>query len=95
MIKVDLIKEVSQAAGLTQSKASEAVEVILEELKAGMLGPGRIEIRGFGVFVVKPRKLGVGRNPKTGARVKILPGRTVRFRAGKELHNLTPDGEGG
>ena len=45
----------------------------------------RIELRGFGVFVVKPRKVGVGRNPRTGEPAPIPLGRAVRFKPGKEL----------
>ena len=53
------------------------------------LGDGkRIELRGFGVFQVRDRKRGVGRNPKTGVEVTISPGKTVRFKPGKELKNL-------
>jgi DNA-binding protein HU-beta len=44
------------------------------------------ELRGFGVFTVKPRKTGIGRNPRTGAEVSIAPGKAVRFKPGKELH---------
>ncbi|HEV2618842.1 MAG TPA: HU family DNA-binding protein, partial [Acidobacteriaceae bacterium] len=40
----------------------------------------------FGVFTVKPRKTGIGRNPRTGAEVSIAPGKAVRFKPGKELH---------
>ena len=45
----------------------------------------RIELRGFGVFVVKPRKRGVGRNPRTGEEVAIPSGKTIRFKPGKDL----------
>ena len=45
----------------------------------------RIELRGFGVFIVKPRKRGVGRNPRTGTEVPIPAGKTIRFKPGKEL----------
>ena len=48
----------------------------------------RIELRGFGVFQVKPRKRGIGRNPRTGKEVRIPPGRTIRFKPGKDLKNL-------
>ena len=40
------------------------------------------------VFQVKPRKRGIGRNPRTGKEVKIPPGRTIRFKPGKDLQNL-------
>ena len=48
----------------------------------------RIELRGFGVFTVRPRKTGIGRNPRTGAEVSIAPGKAVRFKPGKELQTL-------
>jgi DNA-binding protein HU-beta len=44
-------------------------------------------LRGFGVFVVKPRKRGVGRNPRTGEVTDIPPGKTIRFKPGKELQS--------
>jgi DNA-binding protein HU-beta len=48
----------------------------------------RIELRGFGVFNIKPRKTGIGRNPRTGEEVRIPPGKAVRFKPGKELQSL-------
>ena len=48
----------------------------------------RIELRGFGVFNVRPRKTGIGRNPRTGAEVSIPPGKAVRFKPGKELQAI-------
>src|SRR3954463_6780375 len=48
----------------------------------------RIELRGFGVFQVKPGKRGNGRNPRTGKEVRIPPGRTIRFKPGKDLQNI-------
>src|SRR4029079_7315488 len=47
----------------------------------------RIELRGFGVFSVKPRKTGIGRNPRTGSEVNIPPGKAVRFKPGKDLQS--------
>ena len=66
-------------------KAEETVDSVLEALKGAMKKGERIELRGFGVFVVKPRKSGIGRNPRTGAEVPITPGKTVRFKPGKEI----------
>jgi transposase len=53
----------------------------------------RIELRGFGVFIVKPRKRGVGRNPRTGEEVAIPSGKTIRFKPGKELQAHDDDGD--
>ena len=87
MIKVDIVNDVASAAGITRVKAADAVEAVLAALKGALVRDGRIELRGLGVFIVKPRKLGVGRNPRTGVVVPILPGRTVRFKAGKHLQH--------
>jgi nucleoid DNA-binding protein len=91
VIKSDIVNEVSSATGMTKVRAEQAIEAILGALKDGMVRDGRIEIRGFGVFVVKPRKRGIGRNPRTGVEVPILPGRTVRFKAGKDLQHRGGD----
>ena len=60
-----------------------------EAMKRAMQRGERIELRGFGIFQVKPRKKGIGRNPRTGREVRIPPGKTIRFKPGKNLRNLT------
>ncbi len=89
MIKADLINQVAEDASITKIKAVEAVESVFEAMKAAMRRGERIELRGFGVFQVKPRKKGIGRNPRTGREVRIPPGKTIRFKPGKNLRNLT------
>jgi DNA-binding protein HU-beta len=88
MIKVDIVNEVSSAANITKVKAEQAVEAVLEAMKGSMQRGERIELRGFGVFQVKPRKRGIGRNPRTGKEVRIPPGRTIRFKPGKDLQDI-------
>jgi DNA-binding protein HU-beta len=88
LIKQDLIHRVVERTGLPRIKAESAVDAIFEAMKSALGSSDRIELRGFGVFNVKPRKTGVGRNPRTGAEVSISPGKAVRFKPGKELHLL-------
>jgi DNA-binding protein HU-beta len=88
MIKADIINQVSKAADITRVKAVIAVEAVLDAMKESMRRGERIELRGFGVFQVKPRKKGIGRNPRTGREVRIPPGRTIRFKPGKNFKNL-------
>lgn len=88
LIKQDLIHRVVERTGLPRTKAESAVDAIFEAMKNALAQSDRIELRGFGVFNVKPRKTGVGRNPRTGAEVSIAPGKAVRFKPGKELHLL-------
>jgi DNA-binding protein HU-beta len=88
MIKADIVNRVADASDVPRVKAAEAVDTILAAMKTALSEGKRIELRGFGVFQVRDRKKGVGRNPKTGVEVAIAPGKTVRFKPGKELKNL-------
>ena len=85
MIKQDIVGRVANQLGITKVKAEVAVDSFFCALRKAMQEGERIELRGFGVFVVKPRKSGIGRNPRTGAEVPIPPGKTVRFKPGKEI----------
>ncbi|MEM7052097.1 MAG: HU family DNA-binding protein [Acidobacteriota bacterium] len=88
MIKADIVNRVADATDVPRVKAAQAVDTIIESMKRALSNGKRIELRGFGVFQVRDRKKGVGRNPKTGIEVEITPGKTVRFKPGKELKNL-------
>jgi len=88
LIKLDIINEVVAKTGITKTKAEIAVETVFESMKRSLTKGDRIELRGFGVFNVKPRKTGIGRNPRTGAEVSIPPGKAVRFKPGKELQAI-------
>jgi DNA-binding protein HU-beta len=88
LIKLDIINEVVNRTGITKTKAEIAVETVFDSMKKALASSDRIELRGFGVFNVKPRKTGIGRNPRTGAEVNIPPGKAVRFKPGKELQTL-------
>ncbi len=89
MIKSDLVEKVMEATGLPKPAATRAVNALFEGMKEALLRGDRIELRGFGVFQVKDRKRGVGRNPKTGDEVEIPPGKTIRFKPGKALRNMS------
>jgi len=91
MVKADLVNRVSEAARINKSQAIKAVDGLFDALRDAMVAGERIEFRGFGVFQVKPRKRGFGRNPRTGKEVKIPPGKTIRFKPGKDLRHLSPD----
>jgi DNA-binding protein HU-beta len=85
VVKQDIVTQVAERKGITKVKAEIAVDAFFDSLKDALRRGERIELRGFGVFVVKPRKSGIGRNPRTGAEVPIPPGKTVRFKPGKEI----------
>ncbi len=88
MIKADIVNRVARVADVPRSKSALAVDTIFGAMKQALNQGKRIELRGFGVFQVRDRKKGVGRNPKTGVEVAITPGKTVRFKPGKDLKNI-------
>jgi DNA-binding protein HU-beta len=88
LIKLDIINHVVEKSGITKTKAETAVETVFASMKKALEHGDRIELRGFGVFNVRPRKTGIGRNPRTGAEVSIPPGKAVRFKPGKELQAI-------
>ena len=88
LIKQDIVHHVIERTGLPRIKAEAAVDTVFEGLKQALTAGERIELRGFGVFSVRARKTGIGRNPRTGTEVSITPGKAVRFKPGKELHSL-------
>jgi len=88
MIKADLVRKVVETVELQQAKASDAVNAVFDAMRDALAKGERIELRGFGVFVVKNRKRGIGRNPKTGVEVAIPPGKAIRFKPGKALRTI-------
>lgn len=87
MIKQDLVQRVVER-GVPRVRAEQAVEAVFRSMKRALIAGERIELRGFGVFSIRPRKTGIGRNPRTGREVSIEPGRAVRFKPGRELQSL-------
>src|ERR1043166_5514823 len=75
MIKLDIVNLVADKTGVPKQKAEQVVDSLFNAMKDALAKGKRIELRGFGVFVVKPRKRGVGRNPRDG---NIMPSR-LRF----------------
>jgi integration host factor subunit beta len=86
MTKRDLIDEVVKLyPRLFASDAEVMVNGVFDSMTDALARGGRIEIRGFGSFVVKHRQAREGRNPKTGALVQVAAKRVPFFKAGKEL----------
>jgi|TARA_B100001105_G_C22384416_1_gene441154 DNA-binding protein HU-beta len=88
MVKADLVKIIAREARITKVSAESAVNAIIGALKNALAQGERIELRGFGVFEVRPRKRGIGRNPRTGQEIVIPPGKSTRFRPGKNLGKI-------
>ncbi|MDD5195217.1 MAG: integration host factor subunit beta [Candidatus Omnitrophica bacterium] len=88
MRKRDIVLKISQDTGIKQVVVKDVVQrtlnAIFDSLKAGT----RIELRNFGVFMIKKRKKRIGRNPKTGAVVPVPERLTVVFKPGLEMKKI-------
>jgi integration host factor subunit beta len=86
MNRSDLIQTLSiKFPELSSKDAEQAVRIILDGISFTLEKRGRVEIRGFGSFVINHRPPRTGRNPKTGVTVKVPAKVVPHFKAGKEL----------
>ncbi len=86
MTKADLIESVaSQGNGMTKKAAGELVDSLFATIAKSIKKEGRFSYPGFGTWTVRSRKARKGRNPQTGAEIKIKASKTVGFKPAKEL----------
>lgn len=91
MIKSELIEELASRANITLTAADKIVSEVFDSMAATLAADGRIEIRGFGSFVVKDYEGYTGRNPKTGLDVTVKPKKLPFFKVGKDLRERILD----
>ena len=88
MNKMELVSAMADKTGLSKKDAEAALkaftETVAEELKKGE----KIQLVGFGTFEVSERAAREGRNPQTGATMKIAASKTPKFKAGKALKDM-------
>ena len=85
MNRLEVIKTLKEEEGITRREAAEVVNIFFDEISDALAGGDRVEIRGLCSVFVKKYKAYVGRNPKTGKKVKIKPKKLPFFKCGKEL----------
>ena len=85
MNKADLIDQIAQAAEISKSAAERAVDAMIGAVKATLRKDEIVTLVGFGTFYAGKRAARIGRNPRTGAELKISAARMPKFRAGKAL----------
>jgi len=86
--KAELAAEVTKRAKMSQKVAKVVVDTVFEEMVKALKRGERVEIRGFGSFVIRDYGSYQGRNPKTGATVTVPPKKLPYFKVGKELKEL-------
>jgi DNA-binding protein HU-beta len=93
LTKGDLVDALAAECDLSKRQVGELVECLLDEIKRALQAGDKVQLIPFGSFVVRDRKARDGRNPKTGAKVKIAARRVPAFSAGKALREAVADGK--
>jgi integration host factor subunit alpha len=83
--RADLSEAVYQEVGLSRNESALFVETVLEEVSKALIANDTVKLSSFGTFTVRQKSERVGRNPKTGEEVPILPRRVLVFRASHVL----------
>lgn len=85
MNKTELIDAIAADAGISKAAAKKALESFLSNVGGALKKGGRVSLVGFGSWSVSTRSAREGRNPQTGATIKIKAKKVVKFKAGSEL----------
>ena len=85
MNKAELIAKIADDAGITKTQANACVDSFIEAVTKTLKSGNKLTLVGFGTFSVSKRAARNGRNPQTGAVIKIKAKKVARFKAGKEL----------
>jgi DNA-binding protein HU-beta len=83
--KGDLVGKIAKDAGITKAQAEAAFNALIDGVKAALKKGQKVTIVGFGAFAVAKRKARSGRNPQTGAEIKIPARKVPKFTAGSDL----------
>jgi DNA-binding protein HU-beta len=85
MNKTELVEHMAKHAEISKAAAARALESLMGAVKTTLKKGGTVALVGFGTFAVGKRAARVGRNPKTGAALKIKAAKVPKFRPGKGL----------
>ncbi len=85
MNKAELIAKIAEDAGITKTQAGATLNSFTEAVAKTLKKGDKVTLVGFGTFSVSKRAARNGRNPQTGATIKIKAKKVAKFKAGKEL----------
>ncbi|MDR0792241.1 MAG: HU family DNA-binding protein [Chitinophagaceae bacterium] len=85
MNKAELVAKMAETAGITKTQANAALDSFTTTVQKVLKSGDKLTLVGFGTFSVSKRAARTGRNPQTGAAIKIKAKKVARFKAGKEL----------
>jgi len=93
MNKADLIDRIAAGAGISKTAAGIAIDTAVESITSSLKKGDRVALIGFGTFSVSQRRARNGRNPQTGATIKIAARRVAKFTPGNELKKAVNKGK--
>ena len=85
MTKAEIVEQIYERVGFSKKEAAELVEKVFDIIKETLAEGEKVKISGFGNFVVRQKNARKGRNPATGASIRIKASKGVRFKAGSKL----------
>ena len=88
MNKTEYVAAVAEASGMTKTQAALAVDAALAVITNALKKGEAVQLTGFGTFEVSERAAREGRNPQTGAAMKIAASKMPKFKAGKALKDM-------
>ena len=88
MNKEELVKEVSKKAQVSQKAAADVIAATIEAIQKSVASGKKVTLVGFGTFEARKRAARTGRNPQTGAEIKIAAKTVPAFSAGKNFKEL-------
>ena len=93
MNKADLIDRIASGCGISKTQAAGAIDTAVDSITGALKKGDRVALIGFGTFSISQRKARNGRNPQTGATIKIAARRVAKFTAGAELKKAVNRGK--
>ncbi len=91
--RADLSEAVYEEVGLSRNESSELVETVLDEVANALISGENVKISSFGSFTIREKGERIGRNPKTGVEVPILPRKVLVFKASHVLKDRVNRGK--
>lgn len=90
--RAHLTETIYTQVGLSRNESADLLETVLQRMSSALETGESVKISGFGTFSVRQKGRRIGRNPKTGVEVPILPRRVLVFRASQLLKSKINDG---
>lgn len=91
--RADLAEAVYEEVGLSRNESADLVESVLDEISKALVEGENVKISSFGSFTIREKGERIGRNPKTGVEVPILPRKVLVFRASHVLKDRVNRGQ--